>query len=93
MNQKAKVFFHPIEGSASLAISWVPGPKGAAVESKNERGVGFFSPRGELLGVVFDDVTENDAQFLDFADYRVEVKVKRGRVTHHVESRKRGNAA
>ena len=57
-SKKGKVFFNPIEGSGCLSISWAPGPMGAATEANNAKGVGFFSPAGDLLGVVFDDVAE-----------------------------------
>jgi hypothetical protein len=40
--RKRTVFFHPIEGSGSLTISWTSGPKGNAVEAKKGSGVGFF---------------------------------------------------
>jgi len=80
--KKGKVFFHPIEGSAPLSISWYSGPKGDAVEAKNGTGVGYFSPTGELLGVMFDDVSEkSDHQVLEFDRYRVEVTTKNGRVS------------
>ena len=46
---------------------------GAATEANNAKGVGFFSPAGYLLGVVFDDVAEkSDAQKLEFNRYRGE---------------------
>jgi hypothetical protein len=56
--RNGKVFFNPIEGSAPLSISWSTGPKGDAVEANNESGVGFFSEKGDLLAVIFDDVEE-----------------------------------
>jgi hypothetical protein len=92
--KKPKVFFHPIEGSGTLSISWFSGPKGAAVEAKNEKDVGFFSGNGELLGVSFDDVAElSDVQALEFDCYRIEVKVKKGVVRHTTETRKKIRAA
>ncbi len=82
--RKGKVFFHPIEGSGSLTISWTSGPKGDAVEAKKGAGVGFFSDSGELLCVIFDEVLLEDQQFLEFDRYRVELLVKNGKVTHSV---------
>lgn len=90
MKTKAKVFFHPIDGSGTLSISWSPGPKGPAIESINEVGVGFFSPKGELLGVIFDDVADTrDEQTLEFDRYKVELKVVSGRVSHRLFEKKR----
>lgn len=81
--RKGKVFFHPIEGSAALTISWTSGPKGDAVEAKKGSGVGFFSDSGELLCVIFDEVQDvQDHQSLEFARYRVEIYVKNGKVAH-----------
>ena len=82
-----KVFFHPIEGSAPLSISWSSGPKGDAIEANNELGVGFFSEKGDLLAVIFDDVEEKkDDQFLEFDRYRVEVSVNHGKVSHSLRN-------
>jgi len=47
--KKGKVFFHPIEDSGPLTISWSSVPKGDAVEAKKGAGVGFFSEKGDLL--------------------------------------------
>ena len=81
--KKGKVFFHPIEGSAPLSISWYSGPKGDAVEANNGIGVGFFAHNGDLLSVQFDDVEEKgDHQVLEFDRYRVEVTVKNGKVSY-----------
>ena len=83
--RKGKVFFHPIEGSASLTISWTSGPKGDAVEAKKGGGVGFFSDSGDLLCVIFDEVhSSQDRQSLEFNRYRVEIVIKNGKVTHSV---------
>lgn len=83
--KKGKVFFHPIEGSASLTISWSSGPKGDAIEAKKGAGVGFFSDKGDLLCVIFDEVQSDvDHQILEFEHDRVEVTVKNGRVIHSV---------
>ena len=46
--KKGKVFFHPIDGSGSLTISWSSEPKGDAVEAKKGTGVGFFSKKKDL---------------------------------------------
>jgi hypothetical protein len=80
--KKPKVFFHPIAGSSVLSITWHDGPLGDAVEANNEIGVGFFAHNGDLLSVQFDDVEENDHQFLEFDHYKVDVTVKRGKVSY-----------
>lgn len=81
--RKAKVFFHPIDGSASLEISWSDRPKGDAIEAKKGEGVGFFSENGNLLSVIFDEVLEDrDHQILEFSEHRIEVRVKEGRVAY-----------
>lgn len=56
--KKEKISFRVIGDSGPLMISWYDGPKGNAVEAKNEIGVRFFSSTGELLAVEFDDVKE-----------------------------------
>jgi hypothetical protein len=87
--KKGKVFFHPIDGSASLTISWSPEPKGDAVEAKKGEGVGFFSAKGDLLCVIFDEVqADNDHQSLEFIHYKVEATVNNGRVIYSVSETK-----
>ena len=87
--KKEKISFRVIGDSGPLSISWFDGPKGNAVDAKNEIGVGFFSKSGELLMVEFDDVDElTDYQFLEFDRYRVEVKVNNGKVSYKVEALK-----
>ncbi len=87
--KKGIVFFHPIEGSGSLTISWTSGPKGDAVEAKKGAGVGFFSDSGALLCVIFDEIQESqDQQSLEFNHYRVELIVKNGKITHSVTKNK-----
>ena len=87
--KKSKVFFHPIDGCGPLTISWSSSPKGDAIEAKKGSGVGFFSERGDLLCVIFDEVeSDNDRQILEFAHYYVEVAVKNGRVTHSISRKK-----
>ena len=80
--RKEDIFFNPIGGSAPLTITWYDGPMGDAVESVNEMGVGFFSPSDDLLGVIFDDVSEqDDEQELTFSnEASVRIKVKDGHV-------------
>lgn len=81
--KQGEVFFHPMEGSGQLSISWSSGPKGAAVEAKKGNGVGFFSNKGDLLSVLFDDVTAaEDHQVLEFKKYKIEISVKHGIVKH-----------
>jgi hypothetical protein len=83
--KKGKVFFHPIEGSASLTISWSSGPKGDAVEARKGAGVGFFSDKGDLLCVIFDEVqSDADHQILEFDRYHIEISIKNSRVVHTV---------
>ncbi len=83
------VFFRPIEGSGSLTISWTSGPKGDAVEARKGSGVGFFSDSGELLCVIFDEIqASEDQQALEFRGYRVELIVKKGKVTYSVTETK-----
>lgn len=83
--KKGKIFFHPIDGSGSLAISWSTEPKGDAKEAKTGSGVGFFSESGDLLGVIFDEVqSDNDRQQLEFEQFKVEIIVKKGQVEYSV---------
>jgi hypothetical protein len=79
--KKKEIFYNPIDGSAPLSIYWYDGPKGDAVEADNEKGVGFFLPSGELLGVIFDDVVERkDRQTLLFGPCSVTIEVNKGSV-------------
>lgn len=87
--KKGKVFFHPIEGSGPLTISWSAEPKGDAVEAEKGLGVGFFANKGDLLCVIFDEVqADSDHQILEFRSHRVEVSIKKGRVTYTITQRK-----
>ena len=80
-----KIFFHPIDGSASLSISWTTGSKGDAIEATKGSGVGFFSDAGDLLCVIFDEViSSQDHQSLEFDQYLVEITVKNSKVTYTV---------
>ena len=96
---KGKVFFHPIEGSASLTISWSSSPKGDAIEAINGDGVGFFSPEGAILCAIFDEVqSTKDHQILEFKHHRIEITVKHGKVAYTLTrsrtiSRKRKKSA
>jgi hypothetical protein len=81
--KRAEVFFHPMDGSGQLSITWSSLPKGAAIEAKRGNGVGFFSTKGDLLSVIFDDVlSEKDHQVLEFKEYKVEISVMQGIVKH-----------
>lgn len=81
--KQERVFFHPIEGSGQLGISWSPGPKGDAIEAKVGAGIGFFSPEGSLLSVIFDEVNATeDHQVLEFPDCRIEIEVRKGKVDY-----------
>ncbi len=83
--KRGELFFHPMEGSGQLSISWSSGLKGAAVEAKKGNGVGFFSANGDLLSVIFDDVAaEEDHQTLEFKKYKIEISVRCGVVKHKV---------
>ncbi len=83
--RKGKVFFHPIDGSGSLTISWSRVPKGDAVEAKKGFGVGFFSEKGDLLCVIFDEVREDkDSQTLEFDRDHIEINVKDGEIVYRV---------
>jgi hypothetical protein len=83
--KKGKVFFHPIDGSGPLTISWSSRPKGDATEAKKGSGVGFFSEKGDLLCVIFDDVqSDHDHQILEFDSLRIEVTVKNNLVVHTI---------
>lgn len=83
MKKKGKVFFHPIDGTGALTISWSSQSKGDAVEATKGSGVGFFSERKILLSVIFDEVqSDADHQILEFPHHVVEVIVAHGRVTH-----------
>ena len=83
--KKGKVFFHPIDGSGCLTISWSSEPKGDAVEAKKGFGVGFFSKKKDLLCVIFDEVKSNhDHQVLEFPLHCIEIAVKQGRIDYTV---------
>ncbi len=83
--KQGAVFFHPMEGSGQLSISWSSAPKRAAVEAKKGDGVGFFSTNGDLLSVIFDDVSAaEDHQVLEFKKYKIEISVRNGVVKHKV---------
>lgn len=83
--KNGKVFFHPIDGSGSLTISWSKEPKGDAVEANNGSGVGFFSSSGELLCAIFDEVqSAKDKQTLDFEHFAIEITVENGKVDYFV---------
>lgn len=85
--KEGKVFFHPIDGSGPLTISWSTEPKGDAQEAQKGSGVGFFSDSGDLLCVIFDEVqSDNDKQILEFENLSVEINVKNGHVDFSVIS-------
>lgn len=86
--KKEKVFFHPIEGSGPLTISWSWEPKGDAIEANKGEGVGFFSEKGDLLCVIFDEVqSDEDHQILEFDHESVEISVKNGRISFLLSKR------
>jgi len=60
-------------------------PLGDATQASSGEGVGFFSPTGDIQGVTFDDVCErSDNQVLEFDGYRLEVSVRRGKVSYQL---------
>jgi hypothetical protein len=81
--KKPKIYFSPIEGSAPLTLAWHAGPKGNAIEADKGHGVGFFSPNGELLAAIFDDVSDHeDLQALSFVKtgWTVQLSVTKGKI-------------
>jgi hypothetical protein len=81
--KKGKIFFHPIDGTGSLTISWTSAPKGDGVEAKRGAGVGFFSEKGDLICVIFDEVASaQDSQILEFDQDCIAIKVKNGKVSY-----------
>ena len=83
MKKRGKVFFHPIDGTGTLTISWSSLPKGDAVEAVKGSGVGFFSEKGALLSVIFDEVQSDvDHQVLEFPHHVVKVTVANGEAAH-----------
>lgn len=83
--KKVKVTFIAIDGTGALHLDFQPGPFGDAIEASKGDGVGFFSQNGDLQGVTFDDVDEkNDRQALEFDQYRIEVSVDKGKISHSV---------
>lgn len=81
--KKAKITFLPIDRTGALHLDFQRGPFGDAVEAKKGDGVGFFSQSGDLQGVTFDDVDEEqDRQVLEFDRHRVEVSVNKGKISY-----------
>ena len=81
--KRGEVFFHPMEGSGQLSISWSSAMQGAAIEAKKGNGVGFFSTDGDLLSVLFDDVSvPEDDQVLEFKKHKIEISVRNGIIKH-----------
>ncbi|MBI4403907.1 MAG: hypothetical protein HY537_07095 [Deltaproteobacteria bacterium] len=93
--KKSEISFRHFGGSGPLSVYWYPGPYGVAVEATRGRGVGWFSPSGELLGVEFDDVdVKADSQTIEFrGGYSVSVRVKNGKATATLHRSKRKKAA
>lgn len=87
--KKEKVFFHPIDGSGSLTISWSSRPKGDAIEAIKGSGVGFFSEKKDLLCVIFDEVAAStDHQTLEFDQDCITITVKNGKISYEITQRK-----
>jgi len=93
--KKPEISFRHFGGSGPLSVYWYPGPYGVAVEASKGRGVGWFSPSGELLGVEFDDVEVTaDNQIIEFkVGYSVSIKTKKGKVSVGLHRPKRKKAA
>jgi len=79
---KPIISFRAIDGSGPLSIYWTDGPYGDAIEAVSGNGVAWLSPRGDILGVEFDDVSEcDDVQELKLSNGEsVKVVVKKGKV-------------
>jgi hypothetical protein len=77
-----KIFYSPHDGSGPLGIYWYDGPYGEAHEAPEQCGSLFLAPNKEILGVIFDDVDENDDhQFLTAPlGEKIEVRTKNGKV-------------
>ena len=93
--KKPEISFRHFSGSGPLSIYWYPGPYGIAIEATKGRGVGWFSPSGELLGIELDDVcVKEDSQTIEFrSGNAVSVRVKGGKVIVHRHRSKHTKAA
>ena len=93
--KKPEVSFRHFGGSGPLSVYWYPGPYGVAIEAIKGRGVGWFSPSGDLLGTEFDDVdVKADTQTIEFrGGYSVSVRVKTGKVAVQLHRPKHKKAA
>jgi hypothetical protein len=77
--------------SGPLTVYWHDGPYGAAREADVGKGVGWFAPTGDLLGVEFDDIAfSSDEQTLVFGLTRVTVVMRSGRAGVRFVRLKRG---
>lgn len=93
--KKPRVSFRHFSGSGPLSIYWHEGPYGDAVEATKGRGVAWFAPNEELLGVEFDDVVwaaDEQTLHLPNADV-VSVRVKRGKVDVRLKHGRRPHRA
>lgn len=60
-------------------------PKRGSVEAKKGSGVGFFSEKGDLLCVIFDEVqADKDHQILEFTRDHIEITVKNEKAGYSV---------
>jgi hypothetical protein len=93
--KKPDVFLRNYDGSGGLSVYWAKNAGGSAIEAKTGKGVGFFTPRHELLGVEFDDVEfEHDKQELVFSNgWRVTAEVIKGKVKVTALNKKLGHSA
>jgi hypothetical protein len=92
--KKEKITFLPIDGSGAVHIDFAPGPFGDATEANKGDGIGFFDPKGNLLGVTFDDVLINgDHQILVFDSLKIEVNSKKGKITYKILEKSKNKKA
>ena len=85
--KKPKVSFFPIGGTGVLHLDFAKGPFGDATEALEGNGVGFFDTQNGLLGVTFDDVAiDGDHQVLVFANVRIEIRSRKGKISYSVQT-------
>jgi len=91
-----KIFYNPIDGSAPLSIYYFDGAKGNAIEADFGDGVGFFGPSQDFLGVIFDNVSDqNDEQELFFsngAKIKIRVHLNKIEIIELVKPKKQDSA-
>ncbi len=70
---------------------WFPGPYCNRIESKENNGVYFSAPNGDILGVQFDDVqaAKDEHVMTTKTGVKISVSTKLGKVKVKVESKKK----